>query len=222
MSAERLILWRHGRTSYNHENRWQGQLDVPLDDVGRAQAVSTAAALVATFGAGPVVVASSDLSRASETAAVLGLPVTLDAGLREVHAGEWQGLLRDEIVAKWPEELAAWRRGDDVRPGGGESRSEVAERAASAIRRLEAGVPAGGTLVVVGHGAALRGAMTLLLGLPSAGWSTFDVLGNSQWADLRRRRSGWVLRTYNGAPPGRADLEGHPAGQVDSAPVPGL
>ena len=217
MSADRLLLWRHGRTSYNHENRWQGQLDVPLDDVGRAQAVSTGAALAASFGPGPVFVASSDLSRASETAAVLGLPVTLDVGLREVFAGEWQGLLRDEIAAKWPEELAAWRRGDDVRPGGGESRSEVAERAAAAIRRLEAGA-AGGTLVVVGHGAALRGAMTLLLGLPSAAWSTFDVLGNAQWADLRRRRSGWALRAYNA----RADLEADPAGQVDSAPVPGL
>jgi probable phosphoglycerate mutase len=221
VSAERLVLWRHGRTSYNHDNRWQGQLDVPLDDVGRAQAVATGAALAASFGAGPVVVASSDLSRASETAAVLGLPVELDAGLREVYAGEWQGLRRDEIVAKFPEELDAWRRGDDVRPGGGESRTEVAERAAAAIRRLESGM-SGGTLVVVGHGAALRGAMTLLLGLPSAAWSTFDVLGNSRWADLRRRGSGWVLRAYNATPPGRADLEGHPAGQVDSHPVPGL
>jgi broad specificity phosphatase PhoE len=221
VSAERLILWRHGRTSYNHENRWQGQLDVPLDDVGRAQAVETGAALAASFGDGPVVVASSDLSRASETAAVLGLPVELDAGLREVYTGKWQGLLRDEIVAKWPGELDAWRRGDDVRPGGGESRTEVAERAAAAIRRLEARMT-GGTLVVVGHGAALRGGMTLLLGLPSAAWSTFDVLGNARWADLRRRRSGWVLRAYNAAPPGRADLEGHPAGQVDSQPVPGL
>ena len=221
MSADRLILWRHGRTSYNHDNRWQGQLDVPLDDVGRAQAEESAAALAATFGDGPVAVASSDLSRASETAAVLGLPVKLDTGLREVYAGEWQGLLRDEIVAKWPDELAAWRRGDDVRPGGGESRSEVAERAAASVRRFDAGM-AGGTLVVVGHGAALRGAVTLLLGLPSSAWSTFDVLGNARWADLRRRRSGWALRAYNAAPPGRADLEGHPAGRVDSHPVPGL
>lgn len=221
MSADRLILWRHGRTSYNQENRWQGHLDVPLDDVGRAQAVATGAALAASFGTEPVVVASSDLSRASETAAVLGLPVVLDAGLREVDAGAWQGLLRDEIVAKWPEELAAWRRGDDVRPGGGESRTEVAERSAAAIRRLESGL-SGGTLVVVGHGAALRSGMTLLLGLPPAAWSTFDVLGNSHWADLRRRRSGWVLRAYNATPPGRADLEGHPAGRVDSTPVPGL
>jgi probable phosphoglycerate mutase len=221
VSADRLLLWRHGRTAFNHDNRWQGQLDVPLDDVGRLQAVESAAALSATFDGGPVRVVSSDLARAADTAAELGLPVALDPALREVFAGTWQGLLRDEIVARWPDELAAWRRGDDVRPGGGESRSEVAERSAAAMRRAADGM-AGGTLVVVGHGAALRSGMTLLLGLPSSGWTTFDVLGNAHWADLRRRRSGWALRAYNAAPPGRADLEADPAGQVDSHPVPGL
>jgi glucosyl-3-phosphoglycerate phosphatase len=221
VTADRLVLWRHGRTSYNHDNRWQGQLDVPLDDVGHAQAKAGAVAIAASFDGGPVRVVSSDLARAADTAAALGLPVSLDEGLREVFAGTWQGLLRDEIVARWPDELAAWRRGDDVRPGGGESRSEVAERSAAAMRRAAEDL-AGGTLVVVGHGAALRSGMTLLLGLPSSGWTTFDVLGNARWADLRRRRSGWALRAYNAAAPGRADLEADPAGQVDSRPVPGL
>jgi broad specificity phosphatase PhoE len=209
VSAERLVLWRHGRTSYNHDNRWQGQLDVPLDDVGRSQAVAAVPSILAL---GPDRVVSSDLSRASETAATLGLPVELDAGLREVFAGEWQGLLRSEIVARWPAEFAAWRRGDDVRPGGGESRSETASRTAAAVRRF-AGEMAGGTLVVVGHGASLRGAMTLLLGLPASAWTTFEVLGNARWAELRRRADHWTVRAYN---TGRADLEAAPAGRVDS------
>jgi probable phosphoglycerate mutase len=201
-----LVLWRHGRTAYNHDNRWQGQLDVPLDDVGRAQAEAAAPAVLAFD---PLRVVSSDLSRASETAAALGLPFDVDAGLREVHAGEWQGLRRSEIVARWPAEFAAWRRGDDVRPGGGESRSETASRAAAAITRA-ASEMADGTLVVVGHGAALRGALALLLGLP---WSTFEALGNARWAELARRGDRWSVRSYN---VGRADLEPPRPGRVDS------
>jgi len=218
VSAARLVLWRHGRTSYNHDNRWQGQRDVPLDDIGRLQAAAAAGELAASFDGGPVRVVSSDLSRASETAEALGLPVALDAGLREVFAGTWEGLSRDEIVARWPEDFAAWRRGDDVRPGDGESRAEVAERAAAAVGRALASSPAG-TLVVVGHGAALRGAMTLLLGFPANGWPAFDVLGNCRWADLRSRGDGWALRAYNA---GRADLEAQPASRVDSRTQLGL
>ena len=151
MSAERLVLWRHGRTSYNHDNRWQGQLDVPLDDVGQAQAQAGAAAVrVDPGGWNPMRVVSSDLSRASETAAALGLPVELDAGLREVFAGEWQGLLRDgdrRAVA-----------GRSSPPGGGgttsgrvgESRVRRRRRGRAAAVRRFAGEMAGGTLVVVG------------------------------------------------------------------------
>ena len=217
MSASRLVLWRHGRTAYNNDSRWQGQLDVPLDAVGLSEAASAASALLSSFGDAEVRVVSSDLSRASATAAALGLPVAVDAGLREVFAGEWQGLLRADIVARWPQEFAAWRRGDDVRPGGGESRSETAERTVAAVRRALATCPSGGTLVVVGHGAALRGAMTLLLGLPGSAWATFGVLGNARWADLHRRGDRWTLAEYNaGAPVGRADLEATAVGRVDS------
>jgi probable phosphoglycerate mutase len=208
VSADRLVLWRHGRTSFNHDNRWQGQLDVPLDEAGRAQAAVAASSILAFD---PVRVVSSDLSRAAATAEALGLPVELDVRLREIHAGEWQGLLRSEIEAGWPEEFAAWRRGDDVRPGGGESRSEAASRAAACMAEFS-GEMAGGTLVAVGHGASLRGGMTLLLDLPAGAWQTFEALGNARWADLRRRGDRWVLAAYNG----RADLESPPAGRVDS------
>jgi broad specificity phosphatase PhoE len=209
VSASRLILWRHGRTSYNHGNRWQGQLDVPLDDTGLAQASSAAAVLQ---GLSPAAVVSSDLSRASATAAALGLPVTLDPGLREIYAGEWQGLLRTEIVDRWPAEFDAWRRGDDVRPGGGESRSEAAERAATALIRAAGSVP-DGTVVAVGHGASLRGGMTLLLGLPASAWQTFGVLGNARWADLHRRGDHWTLTEYN-AGAGRFGEAGREQGRL--------
>ena len=65
MTAARIILWRHGRTEWNLDNRFQGQADIPLDPVGRRQARRAATAL-ASFE--PAFVWSSDLDRARSTA----------------------------------------------------------------------------------------------------------------------------------------------------------
>ncbi|WP_432548230.1 histidine phosphatase family protein [Kineococcus sp. SYSU DK004] len=204
MSAARVVLWRHGRTRANAEQRFQGQLDVPLDDVGRAQVVAAAAELAALE---PTALVTSDLSRAADTAAALaavtGLPALPDPALREVHAGAWQGLLHTEITARWPETYAAWRRGDDVRIGDtGETRAEVARRAAGAVERHAAAVPDGGTLVVAAHGAALKGAVLQLLGLAVTGWSVLAGFRNAHWAVLVPVGGGWSLAEYNVGPPG--------------------
>jgi broad specificity phosphatase PhoE len=83
------VLWRHGRTAWNGENRFQGHLDIPLDEVGRAQAARGAALLA---GLGPHALASSDLQRARDTAAELAriteLEITVDRGLRETAGGQ--------------------------------------------------------------------------------------------------------------------------------------
>ncbi len=207
MSADRVILWRHGRTSHNHNGVWQGQLDIPLDDVGRAQAADAAAVLAAGLsGAEPVAVASSDLSRARETAAVLagllGRPVVEDPRLREIDAGRWQGMSRIEIASTgMADELAAWMRGEDVRVGGGERRSEAALRCSAAIEDHAAAMP-GGTLVVTGHGGVLRGSVVTLLGMPPDRWQVLGVLGNAHWAELSPAPGPgdpWRLLSYNTA-----------------------
>lgn len=176
---------------------------MPLDGVGRAQA-RAAALHVATLE--PVSLVSSDLSRAAETAAELtactGLVARLDPALREVDAGEWQGLLSQEITARWPAEYAAWRRGDDVRMGGGEKRSEMAGRTADAVQRHAHDVDEGGTLVVASHGAALKGALLRLVGLDVTSGHALTGLRNAHWAVLERRRQGWALAEYNAGPPG--------------------
>ena len=195
MAAERVLLWRHGRTGHNLTGRFQGQLDVPLDDVGLQQA-KLAAPLVAAVAGSPVRVVSSDLSRAAATAAALDLPVEPDPGLREASAGRWEGLLATEIEARWPEEYAAWRRGEDIPVGGAERRSEAADRALGAILRQIDATPSG-TLVVVSHGAALRGALVRLIGLEHPAWTAFEPLRNCRWAELALRTRGWTLRTYN-------------------------
>lgn len=203
MTAQHVVVWRHGRTTFNHESRFQGQLDVGLDDVGIEQAERGARLLagqIAEFDPGPVRLLTSDLARASMTAAtlseLLGVVAEPDQRLREIYAGSWQGLTSAEITARWPEEYAAWRRGDDIRVGGGETRSEAAARGASCITEIAESMD-GGTLICASHGATLRGAIFLLLGWPSGSWNRVEALRNAHWAQLQHMSYGWRLSAYN-------------------------
>jgi probable phosphoglycerate mutase len=204
VSAGLVLLWRHGRTPYNVQHRFQGQIDVALDEVGTAQAERAAESLADWLkGLGPVRIVSSDLVRAWDTAGALGgrlgVEVEPDRRLREVFAGAWEGLHRDEIGAEWAEDYAAWRRGDDVRVGGGETRAEAGGRAAECIAELDAEQD-GGVLVCVSHGGALRGAIFALLGAGGLPWRSVEPLRNAHWAEMRNSPHGWVLGAYNAGP----------------------
>lgn len=200
--SRRLVLWRHGRTEWNATRRFQGQIDVALDDTGRAQARQAAQQLAQLP---PSAIVASDLSRAQDTAASLaalaGLTVQTDERLRETNAGSWQGLDRTELLAAHGPELAAWAGGSDLRPGGGERRSEVAQRMVEAIEDALVEVPSDGTLVVVTHGGAARAAVGQLLDLPIANWAILGVLTNCAWTVLSEQPpdSGlrWRLEEYN-------------------------
>lgn len=202
MTAARVVCWRHGRTAHNHGGIWQGQLDIPLDEVGREQAAEAAETLAGSLRAeGPLTIVSSDLVRASATAdalaALTDCAVRLDKRLREIDAGSWQGLTRPEIVeAGMGDDLAAWVRGDDVRIGGGERRSEVSRRGAEAIREHAESLE-GGTLIVVAHGGLLRGSVLEMLGFAGGRWGVLGVLGNAHWAELVPGRPTWRLTAYN-------------------------
>ncbi|GAB7191394.1 histidine phosphatase family protein [Kineococcus sp. NUM-3379] len=204
--ADTLVLWRHGRTPFNAERRIQGQLDVDLDAVGQRQVTASAAALALLR---PTAVVSSDLRRAADTARALtdltALPLGLDPALRERHFGPWQGLTGQDIEAGWPQEHAAWRRGEDVRLDGAERRAESADRVAGAVQRHADAAPAGALLVVAGHGAGLKGALLRLLGVPLAHWNAFSGFSNAHWTVLVRRRAGWVLSEFNVGPPGAGE-----------------
>lgn len=201
MSAARVVLWRHGRTGYNATARFQGQLDVPLDAVGVAQA-HRAAEVLAQLP--PTRLVTSDLTRAAWTIAVLAeltaLATHVDEGFREVHAGEWQGHGHDEVRARWPEMYTAWRGGQDVRIGGGETRSEVGVRVADAVTRHAEATPDGGTLVVSTHGGAARAGILTLLGLDITSWPRLGALGNARWAVLVPRQGAWTLTGYDLGP----------------------
>jgi probable phosphoglycerate mutase len=194
VTAARVVVLRHGRTGHNLRHVWQGQLDVPLDEVGVGQS-QLAARVIA--GLEPVAVVASDLVRASATAQAVadvhGLPVRLDERLREVDAGRWQGLTQDEIVATGDGDLlAAWRRGEDVALGGAERPSELGRRGASALQEHAAAVD-GGTLVVVAHGAVLRAAVLTVLGLEQPRWTLLAGLPNGGWGTLQPGEPTWRL-----------------------------
>ena len=188
----RLVLWRHGQTQWNAERRFQGQTDIPLDDVGQQQAERAARLLAALQ---PSAIFSSDLIRATATAAPLarltGLTVTLDKDLRERYGGLWEGLTDADIRTRYPVEHSQWR------PPEGETSAAVAERAVAAMERIADTLTPGALAVVVSHGAALRLAAALLMGLPEELWGAVGPLANCAWSVLGRRRGQWRLIEHN-------------------------
>jgi len=199
MIPARLVVLRHGRTAWNAEQRYQGQEDPPLDEVGHAQAID-AAALVAAMQ--PGVLISSDLVRARDTAAKIasltGVRLSCDARLRERHLGHWQGLTRVEVQARYPEEYADWLAGRDVSRRGGESRDQVAARAFEVVSELRAGDD---LVVLVSHGATAMCLSAALLGLPQTP-SVLAPLANCHWTELRHNEGLWTLRAHNAGAPG--------------------
>ncbi|MGW1464166.1 histidine phosphatase family protein [Streptomyces sp. NPDC001493] len=196
--GRRVVLWRHGQTAWNLERRFQGTTDIELTGTGVAQA-RRAARLLASLK--PDAVVASDLRRAAATAAelsaVTGLTVTHDTGLRETYAGEWQGLTHEEIIGRYGEQYAAWKRGEPVRRGGGELETEVADRAAPVVLDHADRLPDGGTLVVVSHGGTIRTTIGRLLGLEAHHWEGLGGLSNCCWSVLGEGARGWRLLEHN-------------------------
>lgn len=186
------MLWRHGQTIWNAERRFQGQTDIPLDDTGEAQA-ALAASRLATLR--PAAIFSSDLSRATSTAAPLarltGLTVSLDKDLRERSGGSWEGLTDKEIGERFPVERASWN------PPDGESTVAVADRVGAALRRIAATLGDGALAVVVSHGAALRLGMARMLGLSEDVFGVLGPLSNCSWSVLGQRGGHWRLLEHN-------------------------
>jgi broad specificity phosphatase PhoE len=138
-----LYLIRHGETPWNVEGRYQGQMDPELTARGREQARVAAEELQKI---GFAAIYSSDLARAHQTAQALadvtGLPIQKDARLREIHQGEWQGVLYTDICTRWPEEIARWKRKPwSNSPPGGESIEVLQARLFAAIDEITARYP---------------------------------------------------------------------------------
>jgi probable phosphoglycerate mutase len=198
----RIAIGRHGRTSWNAEQRFQGQTDIELDEIGVAQA-RRAAAMLASLP--PSAIICSDLMRTQQTAEPLveltGIEPLLDPGLRETFAGEWEGKTRPVLLQEYGEELHRWSADPHMRAGVvGETRLEVADRMVDAVDRGLAGIGDDGVLVVVTHGGAARAGIGRLLGLPPEHWAALGVLTNCSWSVLLENSPpgpAWRLQEYN-------------------------
>jgi len=222
--TRRVVLWRHGRTSWNVAGRVQGQTDVPLDETGRRQAVTAAAELARLA---PDRIVASDLQRAAHTARELsmltGLEVSHDARLRELNFGIREGLTWPESWERHPEHMRAWVDSDDYRMPGGETYEEVGARFADSLADHLEGIGPHGTLVLVAHGGVLRAGTCTVLGLERRSWRMLGGLDNCAWsiledvgphARIRWRLTEWNARTVPG--PEMSDDETPGLGSVTS------
>lgn len=153
-----FLLIRHGFSLGNKEKKFSGQMDVPLDDVGHAQAESIAEYISKNFKVDSIY--SSDLSRAYHTALplakVLNLQVNTDKNLREVDVGKWQGKLIEDVKKEFPESFEKYRANPGLsRFNGGESYLDAMERGVRTIAEIAEENP-DKTIVVATHGGIIR------------------------------------------------------------------
>lgn len=173
-------LWfvRHGETPWNAEGRFQGHYDINLSPEGLHQAYRVAERLAACHQ-GFDGLYSSDLQRAILTAKpiaeALHLTPTYDPRIREIYAGELQGLLRSEMESRYPEFQQAVQRDpwNTKRPGG-ESMADVATRVQCFVDDLP-----DGRFIVVTHGGVIRAALKIVLKLENGTWRKFQLQNTS-------------------------------------------
>ncbi|MFJ7203338.1 bifunctional RNase H/acid phosphatase [Streptomyces sp. NPDC098789] len=165
-----FVLLRHGETALTPQKRFSGSggSDPELSAAGRRQAEAVAAALAARGTVQAIV--SSPLRRCRETAQAvadrLGLPVTVEEGLRETDFGAWEGLTFGEVRERYPDDLDAWLKSAKAAPtGGGESFATVTRRVAATRDRLLA-AHAGRTALLVTHVTPVKTLVRLALGAP--------------------------------------------------------
>ena len=160
----RLLLVRHGETDWNLASRFQGHADPPLNETGRAQAVKLAGTYA---GRSFAAVYSSPLRRAFETAEIVagphGLRPVAVEGLREVDVGTWQGLTRDEVEERFPDQFEHWlafgQGWDD-----GESYEQMGRRVVATLFEIASRF-ADETVLVATHGGPIRAALAAARGI---------------------------------------------------------
>jgi len=181
--VRRVLIIRHGESEWNREGRWQGWEDIALTAAGEEQARLRGAELHAG-GHRFAAICTSDLVRAARTAELIGEvlggpPVRAEPALRERFGGDWQGKSREEIIERWPDERAAWRRGELEAPPGGEADATVLERVLSALVTIDEATPPGPVLVVTHHGVVRllsnRSGVPITEAIPNLGGRWFDI-----------------------------------------------
>ncbi len=161
-----IILLRHAETLWNQDGRWQGHTDVPLSPTGLAH-VQASARYAKGWSAGLSQVYASDLTRALTTAEEI-FPewrhrMIIDARLREIHLGDWEGKNRDAIIEAYAQTLNEFDRTEHVRAPGGESFRDSRERVLAWYRDEAANWGQDDRIVVVAHGGTIKALLFALI-----------------------------------------------------------
>ena len=192
----RLCVVRHGETAWNAEHRVQGQLDVPLNETGRAQALAAAKVLSQERFAA---VYSSDLQRAQQTAeptaSHFSMEVVLQTELRERHYGIFERLTYAEVKLRYPEDYARFEARDpDYAFRTGESLRDFSARSVSAISRI-ANRHQGRSILVFTHGGVLDKLYRFVTGLPLSAPRDFGI-PNAGLNRIEVTAAGWRIRAW--------------------------
>ena len=192
----RLCIVRHGETAWNAEHRVQGQLDVPLNAIGHAQALAVSKVLSQEkFDA----VYSSDLSRARQTAQpvanLYSMEILLEKDLRERHYGIFERLTYAEVKVRYPEDYARFEARE---PGyafrTGESLADFSARSIAVISRL-ANAHEGKSILVFTHGGVLDKLYRFITGLPITAQREFGI-PNAGLNRVEVTSSGWRICSW--------------------------
>ena len=196
-SPARLVLVRHGQSTWNHEHRIQGQLDPPLSEEGRHQAERVGQRLAGHRFAGFY---SSDLKRAFETSQAIepaiGQQPRSMPGLREIYLGEWEGLRTDDLAQRFPEAWSRWTEEPDwdLVPGG-EGAALFETRVAAALDEILER-HSHGDVVVVTHGGVIQIALHRVVGRPSRGLFPFKIQ-NASISVIEKRDGRMIIGSVN-------------------------
>lgn len=165
--ATKVLVVRHGETTWGADGRFAGRQDVPLTNRGRRQASSVGDRVKALR---PSVVLTSPLQRCRLTANAIGgacgAPVVVHDGLLDGLLGEWTGLRAAEIESGWPTEFAIWRSDPDAPPPGGESFTDIRNRVSPLLADVVR-LYRGHTVVLVTHAATTKMILMSALAVPS-------------------------------------------------------
>lgn len=199
MSAGRIVLWRHGQTDYNVQMRVQGQVDIPLNQIGLQQA-QKAAQQLRNIDIARIV--CSPLERARQTALALGNLIDVephtDDRLLERAFGSFEGYTHQMMLEEYPQWYKQWRETGECAEAGIESVITMAERMAQAILEHADLLGKDETLVVVSHGSALSRATVKLLGMDPEESAWLRGLDNCSWTVLvAGRNTPWRLAGHN-------------------------
>ncbi len=190
-----ITFLRHGETDHNAQGRWQGHQAGHLSASGRAQAKVVGERLALRRFDRVIV---SDLVRTQETASAAGLDATPDPAWREIDVGDWAGRAHAEVAEVDGDVLAAMRRGDEVKLGGGESIREFTERVQEAFEKLAASLGEDDRVLVITHGGVIWALAAAHWGLPFPN-PKMSAVANTSLTTFEYRFDRWHLAVYNDA-----------------------